>query len=530
MSHPNANNQDQADGSSSAPSGDVAPRSAHAVAAFPSSARQAAIGVNSFSRGISLSTVPQFSGEAAHFLGWKAQMMAVLTLEELDVAVKVPLSGGGSASSVLGDECNEVEEVGQSGSSVAASHVATEQEVQRAMRAYTMILLALKTSELHALLTDVPCGNAFEAWKRLMDHFERSTQANKLALRAELAALRQGEGESVTVYVGRLRRIALSLQNLKAAPAGADLVIQFLNGLTDSFAMAKTMLAMMPGDRDLQQTLDIVLAEEARLNKTLERASGAHHHTALALGMEAGGGSSGAGHQGQRPWANGGGARPPPTCYGCGQQGHIRMNCPSTRKNAVCTYCKKQGHVEANCWSKGKSARGGAGGVDKAGLKPGVQTAAQRAAALQAALMVLQEYGVSHEEEAKSVSVVVAAAAANVGKKSGPERWLLDSGASSHCVTSAVKLEGSKIDASVKIRVASGELLEEPTVGSLKLKLGDGSTLMLHKVLSHPKMTDNLLSMSALQADTGAAIIRLLPKGLDVWTVTVHPTSFYNIK
>ena len=41
---------------------------------------------------------------------------------------------------------------------------------------------------------------------------------------------------------------------------------------------------------------------------------------------------------------------------------------------------------------------------------------------------------------------------------------------------------------------------------------------MLNKVLSHPKMTDNLLSMSALQADARAAMIRLLPKGLDMWT------------
>ena len=125
-------------------------------------------------------------------------MLIVLDIAGLVKAVEEPLTGSGKASSrsVLGGEGDEVEEIAGTGASAVLAVVASKEEEYRAKRAYAYIVLALKTPELQELISDVPRGNAFEAWKRLMDHFQRSTQANKLALKAEFAALRQGERES----------------------------------------------------------------------------------------------------------------------------------------------------------------------------------------------------------------------------------------------------------------------------------------------------------------------------------------------
>ena len=104
-----------------------------------------------------------------------------------------------------------------------------------------------------------------------------------------------------------------------------------------------------------------------------------------------------------------------------------------------------------------------------------------------------------------SYSAAVVAGMSGVGSLS-PNRWVIDSGCGKHIATSLVPLTDSVISDNLKIRVASGEVLTSPSVGKLVLKTADDTQLSLSKVLTHPKISSNLMSVSALCVNGGTVL------------------------
>ena len=82
---------------------------------------------------------------------------------------------------------------------------------------------------------------------------------------------------------------------------------------------------------------------------------------------------------------------------------------------------------------------------------------------------------------------------------------VIDSAATSHYATSELALEGGKVAERVKIEVASGERLADPRVGSVKLQLVGGERLSLTSVLTHPKLSRNLMSVGSI-CDAGNTV------------------------
>ena len=79
-------------------------------------------------------------------------------------------------------------------------------------------------------------------WKKLRDHFQKKTWANKLELRRKLYALRLKDGESVQEHIKRMTEIFEELSVIDDPVSDDDRVVHLLASLPDSFDMLVTTL------------------------------------------------------------------------------------------------------------------------------------------------------------------------------------------------------------------------------------------------------------------------------------------------
>ena len=79
-------------------------------------------------------------------------------------------------------------------------------------------------------------------WKKLSDHFQKKTWANKLHLRKKLYSLRLREGESVQEHVRTLTELFEELAVIGDPMKEEDQVVHLLASLPDSFNVLVTAL------------------------------------------------------------------------------------------------------------------------------------------------------------------------------------------------------------------------------------------------------------------------------------------------
>ena len=113
------------------------------------------------------------------------------------------------------------------------------------------LLSALRDSELaHVVLSVDPTllymlGDPVDpvaVWKKLSDHFQKKTWANKLHLRKKLYSLRLREGESVQEHVRKLTELFEELAVIGDPMKEEDQVVHLLASLPDSFNVLVTAL------------------------------------------------------------------------------------------------------------------------------------------------------------------------------------------------------------------------------------------------------------------------------------------------
>ena len=71
-------------------------------------------------------------------------------------------------------------------------------------------MMALGDEQLQ-LVMDVPRGNAYRVWKKLLEQFERKTQTNKILVRRQLQSITMNENEKVNSYIGRINGLGNAL-------------------------------------------------------------------------------------------------------------------------------------------------------------------------------------------------------------------------------------------------------------------------------------------------------------------------------
>ena len=185
--------------------------------------------------------VPKFKG--TDWLGWSKTMRTYLIYHGLWDVVRNPVQGIGSAKSVI--DIDDDDPFGDS-DTVMSSEVGFKPsplQSKLSERACLEILSALGTDELMSLVYDVPDNNAYALWHRLESFFEKRNQASVSQLMTEFHGLKQRSHEAIELYVGRIRKVVISLQQCTGRKQDrATVVFRFLNGLTPMFDQARAAL------------------------------------------------------------------------------------------------------------------------------------------------------------------------------------------------------------------------------------------------------------------------------------------------
>lgn len=434
-----------------------------------------------------------FSGAAGDYAGWAMQAKAALDCHELLPVVMSPLKNSGWCGSVLGGADDLKAAGGASQVSGGAGEVSPA-ALRSSKKVFSWLLQCLKGPELLRVMTDVEQGNAHALWQRLHSIYVGSTQAHKSLLQQEFHSLQRADKEPVMQFMSRLRSIGVSLKAHNEEPSDSAMVYAFTNGLGAGFEMVRAMLPMH-AQFSLEALFNLVLVVEAQ--QVADRARAGHQeqaHWASASGGAAGADRSS--YSPSRPPAGGRGAGGAFTgdCFYCQKKGHRKIDCPKYLALPPCGKCGKRGHAAAVCRS--------------GGLMPGAGQQQAAPAGGQALGAPRQESAMANTyyAEAQFVLVQAMAATAQETEQPGYVPLFLDSGSSKHIVTSALPLRAGVVMGNVVIRVANGELLRSPTVGSLRLEISGGGRLSLTNVLSHAGMSTNLLSVSAM-CDNGCSVL-----------------------
>ena len=316
--------------------------------------------------------------------------------------------------------------------------------IARRDRALAVIVLSIEPSLLY--LIGEP-KNPITVWKKLGDHFQKKTWANKLELRRKLHSLRLKEGESVQEHIKSLTEVFEALSVVGDPVSEEDRVVQLLASLPDSFNMLVTALEANAVVPDMDVVTERILHEERKMKNREDSGNGEVQTKAMAA---------------YRPRN-----RASIKCFYCGKFGHIQR------------YCR----IRAEDESKAKS--------EKSDTKQKANKAARKL----------------KNEDSSSCSEGDALVASHALSANVASNWIVDSGATCHmCSDPKVFTKLRSLEPPQKVTLGDGHELKAIGQGIVKLtiSLSNGKTkeCKLNDVLFVPNLSYNLLSVSKA-AETG---------------------------
>ena len=337
-------------------------------------------------------------------------------------------------------------------------------------RALATIVLSIEPSLLYLLGANPE--DPVVVWKKLRDHFQKKTWANKLELRRKLYALRLKDGESVQEHIKRMTEIFEELSVIDDPVSDDDRVVHLLASLPDSFDMLVTALQ---ANSETVPRMEIVterlLHEELKLKER-----GTVNEVRKAL-----------------------------TAKG------------NSRKGPICHFCRKPGHIKRECWKLTQI---------EASKKPGKGTGKPKHTANQAT-ETRQER--SWPDEAAVLSDGEALVVGHALSVTSQDIWIIDSGATCHmCNNKSFFSEVSVLEKPQEVSLGDGHVLEATAEGTVPLQmlLPDGSTkkCSLKKVLWIPKLAYNLLSVS--KATEAGKMIQFSESGCEILNASGECIAF----
>ncbi|KAF0726653.1 hypothetical protein Ae201684_015153 [Aphanomyces euteiches] len=110
---------------------------------------------------------------------------------------------------------------------------------KRQKKAFAIVCLSLEDAQLSMVRS---CTTATQAWKRLEDHYEKKSLANKLYLRKKFFACAMAEGTDMMHHLNDLKTLSEQLEAVGAPVSEEDLVITLLCSLPESYDVLITAL------------------------------------------------------------------------------------------------------------------------------------------------------------------------------------------------------------------------------------------------------------------------------------------------
>ena len=340
------------------------------------------------------------------------------------------------------------------GSEVLASEASAAAEAlfqSRLHKAFSTIVLAIDSAQLYLVTS---CEDPKQALNALKNHSEHETLANKLPLKKQYFHSEMKERTSVDQHLKHMKDITDKLASIGAPISEEDQVVTLLGSLPRSFATLVTASETGMDGVSLDYVQQALIHEEMKQSELYRQFSGTESALAGASNRNT--------------------PRDRPTCFACGDVGHIQRYCPRKRK-----------------WHKAKIAKS--------------------------------------EESRQGNSIVdredvyAAAFMASVGNVESADReypWLIDSRASSHMTKERHVLSNlQEFEEPENVALGDGRVVKALGYGRVQMNMlfpgTEAKKAVLYDVLYVPKLTCNLFSVRAAVAKGNA--VEFSPNDCCIW-------------
>ncbi|KAH9715183.1 hypothetical protein KPL71_020951 [Citrus sinensis] len=313
-------------------------------------------------------------------------------------------------------------------------------------------------SDLHLALADgvlssvVEKNIAKEIWDTLTKLYEAKSLHNKIFLKRKLYTLRMAESTMVTDHINTLKTLFSQLTMLGHNIEENERAELLLQSLPDSYdQLIINLTNNNPADSLVfDDVAASVLNEESRRkNKENRQASSQAEALSVTRGRSTERGPS-------------------------GSQNHGRSKSRS-KKNVKCYNCGKKGHVKKECWSNQKR---------KEGKEPESSNA-------QGCVASTSDDGEILYSEATIVSE---------GRKRLSDVWLIDSGATWHMTSRREWFHTYEPISGGSIYMGNDHALEIAGIGTIKIKMFDGTIRTIGEVRHVNGLKKNLLSLGQMDS------------------------------
>ena len=181
----------------------------------------------------------------------------------------------------------------------------------------------------HHLSTVNDAASAEALWTTLQQGYQARTLPRMLQLRQQLTTLKKVPGEAVPKYIARAKELWRDLVACGANISEQDVVVAVLAGLPKEYETLVTVLEANNQALTLDSLLPRLLVVENRLGRAEEETK-----ALLTTRHQARDFKKGKGQGRDKSWSKGNGqGKTKGKCWGCGQPGHHRSECPRDGKS-----------------------------------------------------------------------------------------------------------------------------------------------------------------------------------------------------
>ena len=188
-----------------------------------------------------------------------------------------------------------------------ATAVARTEHQKKAQKALSTLVMAISTSQLYLITS---CEKPKDAWDALCNHFERSTLANKLMLKKEYFRMEMKENITIEAHLKKMKELTDKLTAIGAPISEEDQVVTLLGSLPSDYSTLVTALEARADDLTLGYVQQALIHEERKKSERYKLSNTVTTVEQKAL----------MGRQTRQL-----------RCYGCGEIGHYRRECPKRK-------------------------------------------------------------------------------------------------------------------------------------------------------------------------------------------------------